>query len=69
MVLFDLLTIYDVTYYIVTCIPIARQRTGKHIPAEANTCNSTTSVAGQWINKHVSLTIEAIFCVVRAKWL
>jgi hypothetical protein len=59
--LFDLLTIYDVTYYIVTCIPIARQRIGEHIPAEANACNRRTSIAGQWTNKHASLTIGAVF--------
>jgi hypothetical protein len=44
-----------------TCIPIARQRLGKHIPAEANARNNRTSIAKQRISKHTSLTIEAVF--------
>jgi hypothetical protein len=54
---------------IVTYRPIARQRLGKHIPAGANALNNMTSIARQRISKHASLTIEAVFCVVRAKWL
>jgi hypothetical protein len=54
---------------IIMCIPIARQRLDKHIPAEAKAPNNMTSIAKQLITKYVSLTIEAVFCVVRAKWL
>jgi hypothetical protein len=43
---------------IVKCIPIARWRVGKHIPAEANARNNRTSVARERSSKHVSLTIE-----------
>jgi hypothetical protein len=46
---------------IVTCIPIARQRLGKHIPARANARKNRTSIARQRISKHASLTIEAVF--------
>jgi hypothetical protein len=45
----------------VTCIPIARQQLGKHIPVEANARNNRTSIAKQRISKHASLTIEAVF--------
>jgi hypothetical protein len=45
----------------VTCIPIARQRLGKHISAEANARNNRTSIARQRISKHASLAIEAVF--------
>jgi hypothetical protein len=45
----------------VTCIPIAWQRLGKHILAEANARNNRTSIARQRISKHGSLTIEAVF--------
>jgi hypothetical protein len=44
----------------VTCISIARQRLGKHIPAEANASNNSTSIARQRISKHTSLTVEAV---------
>jgi hypothetical protein len=47
--------------YIVTCIPIARQRLGKHIPAQANARSNRTSIARQRISKHASLTKEAVF--------
>jgi flagellar biosynthesis/type III secretory pathway chaperone len=46
---------------IVTRLLIARQRVGKHIPAEANARNNRTSNARQRISKHASLTIEAVF--------
>jgi hypothetical protein len=47
--------------YIATCIPIARQRLGKHIPAQAKARNNRTSIARQPISKHTSLlTIEAL---------
>jgi hypothetical protein len=49
--------------YIMTCIPIARQRLGKHIPAQSNSLNNRTSIARQNISKHMSLTIEAVFSV------
>jgi hypothetical protein len=48
---------------IVTCIPIARQQLGTHIPARANARNNRTSVARQQISKHGSLTTEAVFSV------
>jgi hypothetical protein len=43
---------------IVTCIPIARQGVGKHVPAEANARNNRTSIATQRSCKYASLTIE-----------
>jgi hypothetical protein len=42
----------------VTCIPIASQRLGKHIPAQANARNNRASTARQRTYKHASLTIE-----------
>jgi hypothetical protein len=45
---------------ILMCIPIARQRLGKHSSAETNVCNNRTSIARQWISKHVSFIIEAV---------
>jgi hypothetical protein len=49
--------------YTVLYIHSARQRLGKHIPAEANARNNKTSIAGQRLSKHASLTIEAVFSV------
>jgi hypothetical protein len=49
--------------HIVTCIPIARQRFGKHLPAGANVLNDGTFIARQRISKHTSLTIEAVSSV------
>jgi hypothetical protein len=55
-------------YCIVTCIPIARQRLGKHVPA-VNTpqqltgcflCGPRRDLAMQWCGKHAS-TIEWLF--------
>jgi hypothetical protein len=46
---------------IVMCIPIARERFGKHIPAEGNTRNNMTSITRQRISQHVSLTRVAVF--------
>jgi hypothetical protein len=46
---------------IVTCIATAKQRLGKHIPAEANASNNRTSTARQRISKYASLTIESVF--------
>jgi hypothetical protein len=46
---------------IVTCISVARQRLGKHIPAQGNSLNNTTPIARQRIIKHTSLTIEVVF--------
>jgi hypothetical protein len=46
---------------ILTYRPIARQRLGKDIPAEANALNNRTYIARQRITKHASLTIEAVF--------
>jgi hypothetical protein len=39
--------------YIVTYRPIARQRLGKHTPAEANARNNMTFIARQQLSKHV----------------
>jgi hypothetical protein len=44
-----------------TCIPIARQRLGKHISEQTNVRNHKTSIAKQVISKHTSLTTEAVF--------
>jgi hypothetical protein len=49
--------------HFVTCITIARQRLGKHIPSQANSLNNRTSIARQRSSKHASLTIEAVFAV------
>jgi hypothetical protein len=46
---------------IVTCIPIARQRLGKHIPARANAHKNRTSIARQRISKHAYSTAEVVF--------
>jgi hypothetical protein len=45
----------------VTCIPIVRQRLGKHISAQAKSLNSRMSVTRKQMSKHASLTIEAVF--------
>jgi hypothetical protein len=50
-----------VSVNIATCIPIARQRLGKHIPAQAYARNNRTLIARQRISKHASLTREAVF--------
>jgi hypothetical protein len=42
------------------CIPVARQRLGKHIPARANARKDKTSIARQRISKHASLTTETV---------
>jgi hypothetical protein len=46
------------------CIPIARQRLGKHIPAEENAPNNRTSIARKRISKQVFSTIERL-CFLR----
>jgi hypothetical protein len=45
----------------VTCIPIARQGHGKHIPAGAKSRNNRTSIARQRISKHAALTVDGVF--------
>jgi hypothetical protein len=45
---------------VLACIPIARQRLGKHIPAQANVSNSRASIVSQ-ISKHASVSIDAVF--------
>jgi hypothetical protein len=50
-----------------TCIPTARQRLGKQNSAEANACNSRTSIARQRNSKHASLMIRAVFSVGACK--
>jgi hypothetical protein len=42
------------------CIPIARQRLGKHILAGANAPENSASAARQRTSKHASLRIEAV---------
>jgi hypothetical protein len=53
--------------YTVKCIPIARQRLGKHIPARANTGKNRTSITRKRISKHPFLTIEAVFSVASVR--
>jgi hypothetical protein len=54
----------------VTRTPIARQRVGKHAPAEANARNNRMSTARQGSCKHASLTTEdGVFRGVRAEEL
>jgi hypothetical protein len=45
--------------YIVTCTPIARQRVGKHIPAEANARNNRRSIARQRVGKYIPAEANA----------
>jgi hypothetical protein len=47
-----------ILFNIVMCLTIARQRLGKHNPAEANARNNRTSISRQRINKYASLIIE-----------
>jgi hypothetical protein len=55
---------------IVTYRLIARQRLGKHVPAEAYVRNNWTSIVRQRISKQAFSTIERlVFCVVRAEGL
>jgi hypothetical protein len=51
----------DTRKNILTCIPIAKQRLPKHIPAEANVRNNRTSIVRQRRGKHASSTIQAAF--------
>jgi hypothetical protein len=51
----------DSVQRIMTCIPIARQRLGKHSPAETNARNNRTSITRERISKHAPLTVEAVF--------
>jgi hypothetical protein len=48
---------------IVTCIPIARQRVGKHIPVEANARNNRLSIPMQRRCKHASLILQMVISV------
>jgi hypothetical protein len=57
------------TIIIVTCIPIARHRLGKHILAQAYARDNRTSTARQRCGKHASSTIKNVFRVVRAEGL
>jgi hypothetical protein len=54
------LTCVSIVIYIVTCIHNARQRLGKHIPAQAYACNRRASILRQRISKHASLTTETV---------
>jgi hypothetical protein len=47
----------------VTCLPTARQRIGKHIPARENAHKNRMSTARQRISKHTPLIIEVVFSV------
>jgi hypothetical protein len=49
--------------YIVTYRPIARQRLGKHILAQAEGRNNWISIARQRISKQAFSTIERLFSV------
>jgi hypothetical protein len=49
------------------CIPISRQRVGKHVPAGANARKNRTFIATQRISKHASLTIETVFSMASVK--
>jgi hypothetical protein len=44
----------------VTYRPIARQQLCKHIPAGTNARNNRTSICGQRISKHASVTIYVV---------
>jgi hypothetical protein len=46
------------------CIPIARQRLGKHIPGEENSRNNGTSMVKQRISKYTSLATEAVLYAI-----
>jgi hypothetical protein len=59
----------SIFYNNVTRIPLARQRLGKHILEKAYERNNRTSIARQRTSQHAYLKTEAVFCVVRAKWL
>jgi hypothetical protein len=48
---------------IVTHRPIARQRLGKHIPAQVYERNNRTSITMQRTSQHAPLTIEFVFSV------
>jgi hypothetical protein len=48
---------------IAMCVPIARQRVGKHIPAKTKARNKRTSIAGQRRGKRALSTIQAVFTV------
>jgi hypothetical protein len=56
-----LMKIIEILKKFVTCIPIARQQPGKHIPARAKAPKNRTSIARQRISKHAFLTIEEVF--------
>jgi hypothetical protein len=49
-------------------MPIARQQVARHIPAEADAPNSR-SIARQRRGIQALLTIQAVFHMVRAKWI
>jgi hypothetical protein len=62
------LKIYNVCLNdIVTCIVIAK-RLGKHIPWQANARNNRIFILGNG-SVNTSLIIEAVSCMIRAKWL
>jgi hypothetical protein len=48
---------------------IARQRAAKHIPTEANARNNRRSIARQRHGKQAFSTMQAVFRVVRVKWI
>jgi hypothetical protein len=60
----------SISYVIVTHIPIARQRLGKHIPEAYAFSNRRMSIDRYPTNKHAFLTTEdGVFRGVRAKEL
>jgi hypothetical protein len=46
--------------------PVARQRLVKHIATGANARTKRTYIVKKRVSKHSSLTIEAVFFVIRA---
>jgi hypothetical protein len=53
--------VHNHNHIIVTCVPIARQRLGKHNPGRSNAHKNGTAIARQRISKHDSLIIKAVF--------
>jgi hypothetical protein len=54
-------TLFHHSNNIMTCISIARQRLGEHIPEEVKSCKNRTSISRQRISIHTSLKIDVVF--------
>jgi hypothetical protein len=50
--------LYEINY-IVTCIPIARQQLGKHIPKRTNERENRKPIARQRISKHAMGSVKS----------